>query len=917
MATRRKRAAGARRAVTRGRAKPARGAARARAAKRVRRASAARFPSLTQLSSDWYWERDAELRLTFVSSYAGDKGGLDASAHLRRKRREQQALNLTDADWQRHRAQLERRQPFRDFEIQRAAGDGHSVWMSLSGEPVFDGRGRFKGYRGVGRDITAQKRGEQLLRLEHSVTRSLAEEISPPHALRQALRWICETESWDCAEFWRLDEAAGVLRRMVHWAAPGVPEAERFVEGSRDLVFGPGVGLVGSVWQSGEPLWIPDSRQDPRAVRKELSHETGLRAALLLPVRSGPRAVAVLAITCRSLRAPDERLLQALNVIAAQMGQFLQRAQAEQAMRESETRFRRLTELSSDWYWEQDVEFRFTRIEGREVAGGDQELRERLMGSSLWEGDLQVEGGWEAHRARLDARETFHDTLVWRTMSDGSWRYVAVSGEPLFAADGRFTGYRGVGRDVTAQKRAEQMLRLEHQVAHALSGEREPNAVVRAVIRALCEVEGWACGRYFRLDEASGLLRFHDAWCVADPVVQQFIERSRTITLRPGEGLSGKVWQSGEPIWSQDTVHDPRVQYKTLWEGSGLHGGFAFAVVAEGSVIGVLTFSSQAVREPDQRLVQAARVIGSQIGQFLKRKQAEESQRESELRFRSLVQMSSDFFWETDANDRFTEMVHEPSYAGSVAGAGEAGWGELRGMFRARSLFRDFEFGRPWPDGSIRYFSVSGEPRFAADGAFLGYRGVGRDITEIALAREHVASLAYSDPLTGLANRTSLSPALEQAVERARRRGAKLAGVFMDLDSFKQINDAHGHDIGDGLLIEVARRLRTVLRASDFVARLGGDEFFVVIEEVHDVPAVDGIARKLLSELLEPYELAGGKRAKITASLGVSVFPDDAGDAQTLMKHADMAMYVAKQAGKNSYRFYPVEPVGEANPRAA
>ena len=106
------------------------------------------------------------------------------------------------------------------------------------------------------------------------------------------------------------------------------------------------------------------------------------------------------------------------------------------------------------------------------------------------------------------------------------------------------------------------------------------------------------------------------------------------------------------------------------------------------------------------------------------------------------------------------------------------------------------------------------------------------------------------------------------------------------------------------------------------MARLGGDEFFVVIEEVHDVPAVDGIARKLLSELLEPYELAGGKRAQITASLGVSVFPDDAGDAQTLMKHADMAMYAAKQAGKNSYRFYPVEAVSEVtyertNPRAA
>ncbi|HKC31196.1 MAG TPA: diguanylate cyclase, partial [Burkholderiales bacterium] len=529
---------------------------------------------------------------------------------------------------------------------------------------------------------------------------------------------------------------------------------------------------------------------------------------------------------------------------------------------------------------------------------------------------------WARHRAQLERHEPFRDFEVQRTAGDGHSVWLSLSGEPVFDGRGRFTGYRGVGRDVTAQKRAEQMLRLEHQVAHALSGEREPNAVVRAVIRALCEIEGWACGRYFRLDEASSLLRFQDAWCVADPVVRQFVERSRTITLRPGEGLSGKVWQSGEPIWSQDTVHDPRVQYKTLWEGSGLHGGFAFAVVAEGSVIGVLTFSSQAVREPDQRLVQAARVIGSQIGQFLKRKQAEESQRESELRFRSLVQMSSDFFWETDAQDRFTEIVQGPTYVDTVAGAGEAGWGELRGMFQARSPFRDFEFGRPWPDGSIRYLSVTGEPRFAADGAFLGYRGVGRDITEIALARERIASLAYSDPLTGLANRTSLSPALEQAVERARRRGAKLAGVFMDLDGFKQINDAHGHDIGDGLLIDVARRLRTVLRASDFVARLGGDEFFVVIEEVHDVPAVDGIARKLLSELLEPYELAGGKRAQITASLGVSVFPDDAGDAQALMKHADMAMYAAKQAGKNSYRFYPVEAVGEAtyertNPSAA
>src|SRR4030088_590479 len=117
MATRRRHAAGPTKAITRGRAKPARGAMRARTAERVLRASAARFRRLTQLSSDWYWEQDAEFRLTFMSSYVGEKTGLDASSYLGRRRWDQPALNLTEADWDCHRAQLERHEPFRDFEI--------------------------------------------------------------------------------------------------------------------------------------------------------------------------------------------------------------------------------------------------------------------------------------------------------------------------------------------------------------------------------------------------------------------------------------------------------------------------------------------------------------------------------------------------------------------------------------------------------------------------------------------------------------------------------------------------------------------------------------------------------------------------------------------------------------------------------
>jgi diguanylate cyclase (GGDEF)-like protein len=236
----------------------------------------------------------------------------------------------------------------------------------------------------------------------------------------------------------------------------------------------------------------------------------------------------------------------------------------------------------------------------------------------------------------------------------------------------------------------------------------------------------------------------------------------------------------------------------------------------------------------------------------------------------------------------------------------EAGWEAQRTLMDRHLPFREFEFARLL--GSVtRYFNVSGEPRFAADGTFLGYQGVGRDITEVALARKRISSLAYSDALTGLANRTSFGPALDQAAQRARRKNSKLALVFVDLDGFKEVNDRHGHDAGYALLIQLAGRLRANLRASDLVARLGGDEFVVVVEEVQDSAPIEIVAKKLLAEVVRPYALAIGE-VIVTASIGISIFPDDAGDAILLLKHADTAMYAAKQAGKNTWRFYASGP---------
>ena len=893
-------------------------ARRPRSAARAPSAGASPFAVLG-LTSDWYWEQDAELRFTRVEVRNDAAAEQALAARLLGKKRWETGVEI-EGGWEAHRAVLESRAPFRDVLMWRNLPDGARRYISVSGEPTFDGRGRFSGYRGIGRDITKQKRIQQLLKLDHAVTLRLAEAPGSPDALRNALQAICDSLRWDCAIFWQPHRE--ILRCVAQWATPGDHDAGRFAEAARERQLVSGEGLVGTVWATGEPLWIADIVGNRRAspLRKQLAEQTGLRAAAIFPIRAASGVCAVLEFAARGMRQPDKRLWQTLGAIGTQIGQFLSRAEAERAVRESEARFRALTNLSSDWYWEQDIEFRFVRLEGRRLAGGDPELLKRLIGARRWETGLEVEGGWDAHRALLDAREPFHDVLMWRAMDDGSLRYMRISGEAIFNPDGAFTGYRGVGRDVTEGKRAEQMLRLEHEVARLLAAAEDESAGLKGVMRAVCEGEGFACGRYFGLERS--LLRFQHAWAIPDEPIAQFIERSRSFVFRPGEGLTGTAWRSGEPVWSSDIARDPRVRDRNAWQGTGLRGGFAFPVLAEGKIIGVLNFSSLKPREPDERLLAASRVVGSQVGQFVQRKQAEGSLRESEARFRSLTQMSSDFFWETDEAHRFTQLVHGPGYLPAEMGRGvigkpawelqcespdEAGWAAHRAHLDEHLPFRDFEFSRRMPDGVVRYLSISGDPRFSAEGAFTGYRGVGRDITEIALARQRIANLAYSDPLTGLANRTSLLPALDQAVQRARRKNSKLAVVFLDLDGFKQINDMHGHDAGDALLVELAGRLRDNLRASDLVARLGGDEFVVVLEEVQDPEPVEIVAKKLLAETVRPYKLPGAQPS-LTASIGISMFPDDAADVAALMKHADIAMYAAKQAGKNTCRFYSSGP---------
>ena len=233
----------------------------------------------------------------------------------------------------------------------------------------------------------------------------------------------------------------------------------------------------------------------------------------------------------------------------------------------------------------------------------------------------------------------------------------------------------------------------------------------------------------------------------------------------------------------------------------------------------------------------------------------------------------------------------------------QAEWDRHIAVLEAHESFEGFTYQRVGPDGELRYFLISGRPIFDGEGKFSGYRGVGKDVTDAKAAEERIENLAYHDALTGLPNRASFSLLLNHAISRARRAGGGFAILFIDLDGFKQVNDTLGHEAGDALLRDVGKRLKSCVRQNDIVARLGGDEFVVLLENVSEAQQAAGVAQKIMPRIAgtsQQFGTSGG----VTASIGISLYPQDGEDERTLMKNADGAMYRVKQRAKNDFAFH-------------
>lgn len=320
------------------------------------------------------------------------------------------------------------------------------------------------------------------------------------------------------------------------------------------------------------------------------------------------------------------------------------------------------------------------------------------------------------------------------------------------------------------------------------------------------------------------------------------------------------------------------------------------------------------------------------VGRVEKRLASSHAQiKQSEARFRGLVESSSDWIWEVDAEARYvyaspkiknflgyepTEMLGKTPFDFMHPEEAERVSHEFLSIVAERRPFQALENRSLHKDGRIVVLETNGVPILDHDGNLLGYRGVDRDITARKHAEERISYLAYYDDLTGLPNRMLFKDRLSQAFIEANRK-ERLAGImFMDIEHFKDVNDTLGHEAGNVLLQAAAKRLQSCFRPSDTVARFGGDEFAVVLADMGHVDDIVQVAQHVVDSFKAPFDILGHQMF-VTFSMGITLYPFDDGDVENLLRNADSAMYVAKAAGRNCYRFYAASMTARTTERLA
>jgi diguanylate cyclase (GGDEF)-like protein/PAS domain S-box-containing protein len=546
-------------------------------------------------------------------------------------------------------------------------------------------------------------------------------------------------------------------------------------------------------------------------------------------------------------------------------------------LEENERRFRELTALSADWFWETDTEHRIVWISGgAPVATFFGQIS--TYGRRFWEiPQIVVDArSLEAHRERLRNQLPFFDLEIARTDERGARQIHIISGQSRFDAQGRFVGYRGVGRDITEQRSAEHKLfQAKGRLELALDGGNLAEWHIDLNSDVIFAGDGWV--RFLGYEQSPELTGLADLFALVHPEDQ------------PGLRIALVAAIKGEQT---DFSREFRMRHK--------RGAWRWL------------YARGRVTERDPATLRASGMSGT-LADIDARKRAEEASRSTAVRFDDVADLSREYVWETDANWRYTylserveavlgyprgEMLGRTPREFMRLGQTRDGWfGERAGD----GAFRDVVHASVTKSGEVVWQSVSGVAIRDASGGVTGYRGTAADVTGHKQAEARIEFLATRDALTGLPNRILLADRAGQAILAAARSRTQLALLCFDLDRFKLVNDSLDHRAGDALLRAVAKRLEGLLRDGT-LARLGGDDF-VLLQPVKTAEDAAVLAQRVLDVLARPFSVEG-ESLSVGASIGISVYPNDGRDFSELLKNADAAMYHAKESGRGIFRFF-------------